>query len=118
LAAATIRLSGALDIDTRNPNGNSLIMCAAIRGNYDAVDYFARMKADLSITNSDNGNNVYSATKAGKSSSQEEKDEVYRVLKEHSVTGPNIMEGYRSPLSIPNNFELPPPLKLAQEVPK
>jgi ankyrin repeat protein len=116
LPFATIaRLCDALGIDTKGKGSSTAIIVAAYNGNYDEVDYLAMMKADLSIINID-GHDVYSIVKTSKSSSQEDKEQVYRVLKKHGVTGGIIKQGYRSPLSTNSeSVPIPLPKRLAQE---
>jgi ankyrin repeat protein len=74
------RLCDALGIDSKDTNGNTVIMYAASIGNYDIVEYLARNKqADLSITDID-GDNVYTVVGRNPHTPQEVKEKTYRVL--------------------------------------
>jgi hypothetical protein len=67
----------------------------------------------LSIIDID-GENVYTAVDLSTTTSQDKKDNTYRVLRENGVTSATIIEGFRSPLSsIDESLLLPK--RLAQE---
>jgi ankyrin repeat protein len=111
---AITRLCAAVGIDCKDARGRTVIMHAAAYGYYDIVQYLARNKqADLSIK-SKSGFNVYTIVGKAPGTSQEDKDNTYRVLRENGVTSATIIEGFRSSLSsIDDSLLLPK--RLAQE---
>jgi hypothetical protein len=110
------RLCNTVNINTKDKVSRTAILQAAYNGDYDLVDYLAMMKADLSII-AINGDDVYSIVETHEDVSQEDKEQTYRVLKKHGVTGAKIKKGYRSPLSTSSeSVSILLPKKLAQEM--